>query len=444
MMFQESRFNVKVDRAGAVYLFNTLTGALTGLTNGEHRELDDFLRDESEDADQPPPPWIAELVNDGFLVLQGYDELRPLEDLYEQSRAASGTLSLTIVTSLGCNFDCGYCYEDKHPSIISEDLQRHIVAFVEKRLEHVTGLSVTWFGGEPLLGTKPLLSLSRHFLELCLRRGVEYDASIVTNGYLLTAATAKQLQGHGVRSAQVTVDGPPEVHDKRRPTRGGKGTFWQIVKNIAAAVDSGIGVSVRVNVDKTNAMHTRRLLDILRDAGLSGRIDVYLGHTSVPLAKECFNGREFARVEHQFNVVAAGESFTTPALPQLTGAPCTAVRKNEFVIGSEGELYKCWESVGHRDQVIGNIRDIDSVNVENNKWINFSPFNNAECRACQVLPVCMGGCAQHAMNLLQYADRCNTFRFEHKRTIEQFIDHQNRPKAGTPVDRTVGCAVPCK
>jgi uncharacterized protein len=102
--------------------------------------------------------------------------------------------------------------------------------------------------------------------------------------------------------------------------------------------------------------------------------------------------------------------FAGPSVPQPSGAPCTAVRSNEFILGSDGELYKCWESVGNPSHVIGNIRDYTNLNGRLRRWLTYDPFTNDECRGCIALPTCMGGCAHHGMDVLQYENRCDTFR----------------------------------
>jgi hypothetical protein len=38
------------------------------------------------------------------------------------------------------------------------------------------------------------------------------------------------------------------------------------------------------------------------------------------------------------------------------------------------------------------------------------------------LPVCMGGCAHHAMDLNQYENRCGTFRHTYREKILSFIE----------------------
>jgi uncharacterized protein len=98
------------------------------------------------------------------------------------------------------------------------------------------------------------------------------------------------------------------------------------------------------------------------------------------------------------------------------------VRANELVVGSKGELYKCWDSVGNDREVIGHIRDYRNTNGRLAKWLRYDPFADAECRSCIALPVCMGGCAHHAMDLLQRENRCGTFRTTYREQVLDFVE----------------------
>ena len=79
-----------------------------------------------------------------------------------------------------------------------------------------------------MLGQAALFDLSTALMVRCATAGVKYGADIVTNGYLFDEATCQRLADHSVDAAQITLDGPPEVHDRRRPLASGQGTFWQL------------------------------------------------------------------------------------------------------------------------------------------------------------------------------------------------------------------------
>jgi uncharacterized protein len=429
---KESRYNTWVDRRDASYVFNGVSGALLRIPRTERELLRGMLA--GEDA-ASSPEVLAHLARGRMLVNDDVDELAVLAERYRWSRFDTTRFALTLVTSLGCNFDCPYCFEAKHPSVMDSDVRELILRVLDDQLDHIESFRATWFGGEPLVGKRPLIELSDAFIERCDAAGVDYSASIVTNGYLLDEDMCVKLRDRRVDAVQVGLDGPPDVHDRMRPLAGGGASFERIVANLRTAVHY-LPVTVRVNVDLDNFDRVDELLERLATEGLAGKLSVYPGQliasavdASAPSARysaPCFTAPEFARAELRFHELARARGFVGQSLPRPTGAPCTAVRANELVVGSKGELYKCWESVGNPDEVIGHIRDYRDPNGRLSRWLRYDPFANDECRSCVALPVCMGGCAVHAMDPLQYENRCGTFRFAHGERVASFVEVAER------------------
>jgi len=203
----------------------------------------------------------------------------------------------------------------------------------------------------------------------------------------------------------------------------------------------------RMNVDAGNFGVAESLMDILVEEGLSGKLGIYPGQIiavddgapspSTTYKSRCFTNPEFAQAELKFRAMAAERGFGSPSIPRPARAPCTAVRSNELVIGSKGELYKCWNSVGNSKEVIGHANDYRNVNGRLHKWLKYDPFSNPDCRSCIALPTCMGGCAHHAMDPIQYENRCGTFRHTYREQISTFVDAAESQSVSGPAHRTV-------
>lgn len=435
----ESRYNVWVERNGSSYVFNSLSGSLYRMT-AEQRAA--FLRFTDDGiATVELAETLAHLIAGGMLINEGVDEIGGLAQRYEASRHNDRRFSLTLVTSLGCNFDCPYCFEAKHPSIMDDDVRAHVLKVLDDQLPHIDSFGAGWFGGEPLVGKVPLFELSDAFIERCDARGVRYNASIVTNGYLLDEETCRSLAERRVASAQIGLDGPPEIHNVMRPLLSGRGTFDRILENIKIAVDY-MRVAVRVNIDAKNFDRVGALFEIMANEGLSGRLQVSAGHIIgsatnllAPSANYggCLSRPQFARVERDFYALAREYGFSSPNLPKAIATPCTAVRRNELVVGSRGELYKCWESVGDDKDVIGHISDYADADSRMGKWMSYDPFTDADCTSCIALPTCMGGCAMHAFEEAQHENRCSTFRYTFHEQISDYIDHAEARELSAPV-----------
>lgn len=207
-------------------------------------------------------------------------------------------LTLTILPTFLCNFQCNYCYEVKRHESMNPDLQRRLVKLVEKRSDNLKSVNVTWMGGEPLLAFRSIEFLSQRFLEVCVKKNIKYSAGIITNGYLLTPKNFSILADkYMVNSFQITIDGPQEVHDERRPLKNGENTFYKIVSNLQDIIasrprETHVQVIVRVNIDNLNMSRASELIDILCEKGLNGRISIIPARidNATPVCNECIFG----------------------------------------------------------------------------------------------------------------------------------------------------------
>ncbi len=86
-------------------------------------------------------------------------------------------------------------------------------------------IHVSWFGGEPLLGYRDILDISKALIELSSTYGIRYHSDMTTNGYLLNSRTLSRLVTEcQVQSYQITVDGTKEGHDNQRVLKNGHGS----------------------------------------------------------------------------------------------------------------------------------------------------------------------------------------------------------------------------
>jgi len=424
---RESRYNVVVERDDRVWIHNGLSGQVMSLSADEWAATQDFL---AGSENFPAVELLRDLTLGRMLITTDIDELEVLERRYRAGTADRTTFGLTIVTSLGCNFDCPYCYQVKPRAILDDETVGLLLELLDEQLVTIEQFGVTWFGGEPLLGADRLFELSEEFFRRCDDAGVAYSADIVTNGYLLTPEMAARLRALRVTKAQITLDGPAETHDRMRPLRNGKGTFDVILANVAACADL-LPITIRVNLDTANVSSYMPLIDELVERGLAGKVTVYpgqlvaydegIGAPSETYRPRCFTLPEFADVEREFLAYARARGLAPAALPHPVATPCTAVRVNELVVGANGELYKCWDSVGNDQEVVGHLRSWKDPDDRILKWLHYDPFADEGCRSCIALPTCMGGCAHHAMSDPTGGSKCSTFRLTHRRQVEEYV-----------------------
>ena len=397
-----SRYNHFFQMAGTLQVvYNARTGAVVRLLPRHFGSVTD--PGHSEKWQELPDSVLLMCRDNGMVIPADMDELQDVLQRYEKKRVEKNTLSLTIAPTLDCYFACPYCYESRQPGKMDRKTGNQLLDFVQAKLETGGELSVTWYGGEPMLVPDTVVTLTNEMKKIANENAVTTDFSLVTNGYLLTRPVAEKLVTAGVKKIQVTLDGPPEIHDSRRILRGGGSTFAVILENLKNTVDLFETVQIRVNLDLQNRDAWKRVKEILREAGLLSRVELSLGmveaisDTDAIYRDTCMDADGFSDVVVDFMMDSYREGRKDELkLPSM--AVCGAISENAFVVSPDGSLTKCWNDVGRPEKAIGHVSKPHEFNGSSGKWNNFTPVDWPECRDCNILPICMGACPDRLMH----------------------------------------------
>lgn len=112
-------------------------------------------------------------------------------------------------------------------------------------------LTITWFGGEPLLATDVIEALSPRLMAAAEERGCAYEAWVFTNGYLITPEVVELLERCGISHVHVPLDGVGATNDATRRLVGGGPTFERVVANLGL-LRPPVQTFVRANVHEGN------------------------------------------------------------------------------------------------------------------------------------------------------------------------------------------------
>jgi uncharacterized protein len=326
---------------------------------------------------------------------------------------------------MDCNLDCRYCFEERNRESMTDEVARQVIEFVSKRVNTLSMLRVCWYGGEPLFAADRLFDLSRRIRAVCDAGGCRYTATMISNGYLLDREMAQRLKEERVTDVQLTLDGPRDIHDARRPLADGSGSYDVILENISQSFDL-LRVNVRINVDQKNSHRVAELLETLDRRGLRDKVAVYFGKleasTSVcqNIAEDCLDNQAFSRAEIELFQQALERGFAICKLPRPSPAFCGAVKTSSFLVDPDGRLYKCWNEVGTPERSLGRIdQKIDILHPELYPWLTSSPFKKQQCRRCNILPLCMGGCpVREPGNGETVTDNCTTWKYNLNQMLE--------------------------
>lgn len=402
---------------GAV-LFNSRTGAAMAADETTARAIVALLQspEREHQAGSNLQRLKEKLEREEFLVPESLNERN---DVVRRRRARQHQvegLNLTIAVTLACNFRCVYCYEDHPVAHMGRATAEALLRFAAERLPPETSLYVTWFGGEPLLNVPIIEFLSQEFRKLCEEKHCAYDCYMITNGYRLTAPMARRLAKLGIRDFQVTLDGEREEHDRQRPLAGGRGTFDVVMRNLQAIAKEVSSIAVRINLMRGNIDSAARLIGRLKAMQAEApALAISLGHidNSTPHCgtgvEALLTGVEFADCEATLLDGAGEDRNEKVTLPTPFDTVCSASRLNMYVVAPDGALFKCWNSLGRREDAVGHIEG--SVQEDISAWVRFQPEEDAQCRDCKLLPICQGGCADVHIRTGGAERNCTSLRY---------------------------------
>ncbi|MCR5774908.1 MAG: radical SAM protein [Lachnospiraceae bacterium] len=384
------------------------------------------------------PMLYMQLRSMGFIVEDSQDDdfynitkMNALTRLYSNS-----SLSLTIAITRACNFDCSYCFEgNRTGKPMSEEVEKKLIDFISHY--KCDQMSIIWYGGEPLLAFDRILSIDSAIKKM----GKKYSASMITNGYLFNDEKISKLNELNITYLQITLDGKKETHDGRRYLKGGGPTYDRILENIGKILKTDFKgkIHVRVNVDSRNEDEFPIVYNMIRQMfpnDFPRRISVYPGfvkgddHPDV----SCF----FEPDEQGAFISKMMEKYGINPLaiyPRKYSEGCVMNKKNGFVVGPDGELYKCWDDIGDESMVVGHIDSFNNWNMPllAECMVGCSYLDDPECRACYYLPVCNGGCHRIRQKNLHSEVKhssCTYFKGNLEDLLELHFEEKKRKSRG--------------
>lgn len=371
----------------------------------------------------------SELCNKKCLIRDDFDEYNFLLRLHRQFVHRQDWLAFTIVPTMACNCKCSYCYEF-HQSLKTSKMSREVIDNLKKYIASKVGslnmLSISWFGGEPLLCMDIIKEISEFCLSLCDKEDVLYVAGMTSNGILLNEKNAQTITDCGIHSVQITLDGSKKNHDKTRVTVGGKPTFDIIYNNILnyLDVDEKKRVALRIHVspyaNKEDIVGIIETLNLF-DEKYRGRIAVYTHVLYTACSekwsseyrekcdKNLLNAIEDIDITKKLDITTKirkgamelGYAMAYGVDMETRGA-CALEADGSWVVRPDGYLNKCTVGI-EKERAIAKLtkNGIELFPERFFKTIKkeFSRKLYERCRDCQYLPFCWQGCMyQHYQN----------------------------------------------
>lgn len=379
-------------------LFNTFSGTLTMMSKHMYKQLlspfefGDLVSIFGEDADFIKERYCSE---DG-------EEIEILKQKLLYNKWRKDRLTVTIMTTLACNMACVYCYQQGlvdrslHMSpLIAEKIMEWAIEVIHRNSPKEVVFH--FYGGEPLINLDVLDTIMPQIIRASDEIGASFISYITTNGTLLTRDKILKLKKWNLDNAQISIDGPQEIHDSRRPLIRDAGSYNIIINNVIAALEEGLHVVVRINVDKQNLPYIEKLFKDFCDRGLENYPGLQINieivspimHPSDHCLKYTFAGEDEMRALAGLWRMQVDYGFPIKSVMPIDSA-CENQVENSYTFSSNGDMYMCPGFIGIEQFVVGNIMDEDFNHEKYEALINADVWKN--CWGCTFAPVCQGGC----------------------------------------------------
>jgi uncharacterized protein len=399
-----------------------------------HPELVESISDE-----------VLKILTDNKITVNEGDDEKFIQELKFRTNMitySQNNIGLTIAPTNECNFRCPYCFEENKKSVSMTDKTiDDLIAFIASHKSAKT-MGITWYGGEPLLAFDSIKKILEKLKSLPIE--LKYHG-IVTNGYYFTDEVIDFFNENNLNHIQITFDGNKERHNKmRRDKDTRQGSYDVILANINKIMERmpKAFLSIRVNIDKTNSNDYLETAKYLHERWKNYKnFEIYPGILRIDNEDRTSLGGNAMKYNDitNFLLSLSNESaiYGRNYFPMFGEKVCAATNINSYIIGAEGEIYKCWNDLTDPDKIIGYIDKKEFTNpcvfydyVVSCKW-----HENAECIKCFFLPVCHGGCAWYKLRNLRQNGKyhlCQIFNDEEslKKCLEIYYDktHTNNEK----------------
>ena len=327
-----------------------------------------------------------DLIEARFLVPEGEDEcaLCNRAAVLMHAGAPKGRRTYGILTTLGCNARCTYCYEEGQPQIAMtpETADRVIRYILETHTE--PEVSLGWFGGEPLLGERIIDRICAGLREA----GLAYTSRIISNGSLITPAMIRKMtEDWKLKEIQISMDGAEPDYLARKRYVAGEDCYRRVMESVDRLSEAGVTVKVSCNVDEENWDGVPRFLEDLSRA-VTHRENVYVcftplfavrrGEGDVAMWKKILEARSLIEKAGFRNLPVMRRGLNFPS------RRC-GVADGESDIWPDGSLYPC-AVIAPADRY-GDIWHGITDRAALEKYTGTAETAE-KCRACPYLPNC--------------------------------------------------------
>lgn len=334
--------------------------------------------------------------------------------------------ALVLNVTNQCNLACTYCYEfgaDKiatpagKPKYMTLETAKASVDLLIAEAVGRKAVHITFFGGETLMNFRLLRDVVDYANAATAAAGKGITYSLTTNATLLTEEIVTFLSDNRI-GVTVSMDGPPEVQDRHRVYKNGKGSYAVIEPRLRTLIANHRTRAVTARVTLTDGVTdvVRIFRHLTDDLGFHE-----VGFAPVTTGEEraySIDGKGMDDVLAQFTALAdewldyalRGEMHGFTNVSETISELISGVNKSHpcgaglglMGVSPSGDLSPCHRFTDADTHVMGHV----SSGIDRAKQSDFLARGHVvakyDCQSCWARPLCAGGCHHEAF--VRYGD----------------------------------------
>lgn len=404
-MKKYSQFNTILPYKNKFVLYNSFEQKFLFIENDLKLILEAAISEGINGLQNIHPTFYEYLVTNNFLIDDSINEIEKVKKISKEVDENTDFFHLTVNPTMNCNFKCWYCYETHiKDSKLDYSVLDSVKLFATKTISKpdLKQFSLSFFGGEPLLyfkkNVEPLID---HVREQSILFDKKYSVSFTTNGYLVNDSFIDYFKKHDMYAhLQITLDGYKEEHDEVRFVNKKKGSYAEIMANITKLLlNDRFRITLRINYTDKNIHNCYRIIEDLQDVPLDIRKEKLVIDFHRVWQNDQLDDTSMIVMDNVAKMEAQGFVTNVVYSPNNVKDSCYADKRNSATVNYNGDLFKCTARDFLSENRAGYISQ-DGDLIWENGYLDRrmdSKFKNKPCLSCRIMPLCNGGCTQHAM-----------------------------------------------
>ena len=298
---------------------------------------------------------------------------------------------------------------------LSSNAEHNILEFIKNNAKIKRNITISWFGGEPLLKFADIKRMLHKACQYGDEYGCKITSDITTNGYLLNEQNIREMKQLNVKSIQITIDGDRESHNKRRYLAGAGETYDKIKENLIKVSEQNIFVILRINIDEKNVDTATNILSEIPEQ--------YRSNIAVNVANLYQIKDKISTYQIYKKAIELGYQYIERKNQYIA---CHTCFSEGYVVDTDANVIICANAV--EDKILGRIDEKGKVCITNPKvryqLKTASMIKNPNCRKCIQLPFCISTCkkAIYKENVICQGKRANGLSIEEIAKLDYLYD----------------------